>query len=718
MEGPPLLPGYTLGRRLGSADSNQWFAVEDATGRAVTLRLIPSPPPAVRERLHAGISLMSAIEHLHIVPLEEAVDVAEGVVVRCGAADGGSLGDAFGTRGSLSPGEMVTACAPVADALAELHPHGIMHGYITIDDIVFTLDGRPMLSGVGMAQLGVPPPPNLTPIAPEIAAGSAPSPSSDVYSLAAVAIIGMTGHLPQMPLQLPSVPPQALAVLSRALERAPERRPDATMLSNALFAIASPEPVEIIASTDATGGIPVIQPAPAAPAPEAQEASNFYDTDASDEADDERVATFMRGEPVGPEDTASGKRRTRRAGGSRRSRDRPAAGEPVEAGTAVDGDTAARADQSWHGEQSDRPAPTSRPAPGAPTAPGSGPAAPGGGRAAPSGQPASGAQPPRRDQPRRAAAQSAGPASAPLTDEDTKTTRPVDTSPDVPDEAEPSAGPRSRRDESRRRGGSGKRRDRGADDDAPRKEPAAANASRSSRLEPSEDPAPSRAGRARAKPSGDDDADDAKPRPAKAERTSKSQGFDVTKLLIGLVVVLVGVGVYFLVDEFQSTSELQGIDDASAETTPAVDDDLCGGPRPAPTDEPVEVEDWTAEMQRLYTLRAQAFTELNPDLLCQVYAPTSPSLAEDVDQLRDWAEAGVHAEGLVMQVIDVEVVDVTGGSVTLNVTDQVMPYELVDEDGESAQDVEGKPEQEWVATLVAVADEEGATPQWRISGGE
>lgn len=571
-----------------------WFATEDATGQPVTLRLIPSPTPAVRDRLRAGVSLMSAIDHLHVVPLLEAVDVPQGVVVKCGAAEGGSLADALSMRGTLPPGEVVTACAPIADALAEIHPHGIMHGAITADDIVFTLDGRPMLAGVGLAQLGVLPQREVQPIAPEISAGSPPSPSSDVYSLAAVAFMGMTGVVPQPPVNLQGVPPQVLAILSRALERAPERRPDATMLSNALYAVAPPEPVEIIASTDATGAMPAVAPTPdASPQP----ASDF--TAEGDKADEE-VANFMRGGGG-----SGSRRRSRRVGSRRQKGTAPAAGE---------------------------------------TPP-----------------PVAGAVPPTGTVPPASMA----PAASGPSQQDVQLTKPVDAS--------------------------------GASRRSVRRKPEPTAAAAPAKPEPKRQESERSNGRER-------------------PQESKPSKFDVTKVAIVAIVLLVGFGVYLVMQQFLDGDSGELSLDRSSPTDGATPDDLCGGPRPAPTAAPPEVTDWTAEVQRLYSLRERAYEELDATVLCQVYSPVSSVLAEDVDWIRTLIEEDSHAEGFRVDIIEVEVVEQTAGRVVLNITDQVSAHEIVNSDGETVGEEEQGPVVTWQAELVAVADDAGATPSWRFGG--
>ncbi|RIQ16032.1 hypothetical protein DY240_23215, partial [Jiangella rhizosphaerae] len=141
--------------------------------------------------------------------------------------------------------------------------------------------------------------------------------------------------------------------------------------------------------------------------------------------------------------------------------------------------------------------------------------------------------------------------------------------------------------------------------------------------------------------------------------------------------------------------------------------DLCGGPQPAPTVPPPTVTDWTQEVQRLYTLRAQAFEESNPELLCQVHAPTNGTLAEDAGTLEQYADAEVHTEGLVFEVVNAELVSQEGGRATVTITQRTPPYTLVNEDGDVEQEMEGFEEMTWEADLVAVANPDG-TSSWRF----
>ena len=68
-------------------------------------------------------------------------------------AEGGSLDDLLAARGTLPAGEVVTACAPIAQALAELHARGLVHGQVTPANVLFSGDGRPMLGNFGTGPL-------------------------------------------------------------------------------------------------------------------------------------------------------------------------------------------------------------------------------------------------------------------------------------------------------------------------------------------------------------------------------------------------------------------------------------------------------------------------------------------------------------------------------------------------------------------------------------
>jgi hypothetical protein len=190
----------------------------------------------------------------------------------------------------------------------------------------------------------------------------------------------------------------------------------------------------------------------------------------------------------------------------------------------------------------------------------------------------------------------------------------------------------------------------------------------------------------------------------------------MTRLAMALAVVLVVAGVALVALQMFGPDDAgipgAGLGTPSSEAeAPA---ELCGGPRPAPTEAPPEVTDWTQEVQRLYSLRAQAFEEINAQLLCQVYAPTSTGLAGDAELLQSYADEGIRPEGLAFEVVTAELVSQTGGRVVLEITDRMPAYTLVGEDGEVVEEKAAIPDQTWQAELVPIADDDSPTPTWRF----
>lgn len=605
MEGLLRVPGYAVERRLGSPGSSMWLGTDEATGQPVTLRLVQDDVESLRAALSTAVLVMRAIQHPHVLPFHDMIETPEGSVLVLGAAEGGSLADIFYARRVLSPGEMVTACAPIAEALAEIHRHGIVHGAITPDEIVFARDGRPMLAGVGLATIGANVNLQELTIAPEVASGAEFGPPADVYGVAATAIVALTGPVSADRLFAASaeqllatgVTPAAQAVVTRAIGRNVGRRPDAETLVNALYVIADPEPVELVISGDepAPPASPPLQAGPAVqsgppfvdPYPDRTAAFGGPSGDA-EELDD--VTAYMR-------QTSAPGRRGRRAGSS-----------SADTGPAEPGPTGGQP-----GPERD----------GAPT------------ETAGAG---------RRDRTRRSARTERSEHSAQAAREERSDHRVT--------------------------------------------QPTGRDTNRSSPP-----------GRSAQSPSG-------------SRRPSRR---DLAKVASVLVVLLLAAGAVVLgMQIFGGDDQLP---EAGLGTPDSVEDaeaDLCGGPRPAPEEEPPEVTDWTQEVQRLYNLRAQAFEEINAELLCEAYSPQSDSLVRDVQLLQEYVDQGVRTRNLSFEVIDVELVEQNGGTVVLEISDRVPPYQLVDENGEVVEEKPGMDNDTWTAELGPIADSESVAPTWRF----
>jgi hypothetical protein len=193
--------------------------------------------------------------------------------------EGGSLAALLGRRGRLRPGEVVTAIAPVAAALAHAHGNGVVHGDLSPGNIVFTAEGRPVLTDLGVARvLGETAAGEVTPayVDPTVARGGAPGPASDVFGVAAAAFHALTGippwnaagpadtigvaadgFLPDLAELAPEAPPELVTVIRRGLAPDPHDRGSAAAFALDLRHACRPEPVQLLpAGPELAGGAP------------------------------------------------------------------------------------------------------------------------------------------------------------------------------------------------------------------------------------------------------------------------------------------------------------------------------------------------------------------------------------------------------------------------------------------------------------------------------
>ena len=267
---PPVVPGYTLEALLGRGGSGEvWRAVPRRGGEPVAVKVLVAGEP---ERQAREAALLGGLDHPHLVRLIEVVHQpqrggATRVALVLELLAGGSLAALLARRGRLRPGEVVTAIAPVAAALAHAHGNGVVHGDLSPGNIVFTAEGRPVLTDLGVARvLGEAAAAEVTPpyVDPTVARGGAPGPASDVFGIAAAAFHALTGVapwnaatpadtlavaaagcLPDLAELAPDAPPGLVAVIERGLSADPHDRGSAAAFALDLRHACRPEPVRL-----------------------------------------------------------------------------------------------------------------------------------------------------------------------------------------------------------------------------------------------------------------------------------------------------------------------------------------------------------------------------------------------------------------------------------------------------------------------------------------
>jgi hypothetical protein len=267
---PPVVPGYTLEVLLGRGGSGEvWRGVPRRGGPPVAVKVLVDGDP---ERQAREAALLGELDHPHLVRLLEVVHQPRRgsparVALVLDLLEGGSLAALLARRGRLRAGEVVTAIAPVAAALAHAHEHGVVHGDLSPGNIVFTAEGRPVLTDLGVARvLGEASAGEVTPayVDPTVARGGAPGPASDVFGVAAAAFHALTGvapwnaatagdtlevaaagFLPDLAELAPDVPPALISVVARGLAADPHDRGTAAAFALDLRHACRPEPVRL-----------------------------------------------------------------------------------------------------------------------------------------------------------------------------------------------------------------------------------------------------------------------------------------------------------------------------------------------------------------------------------------------------------------------------------------------------------------------------------------
>ncbi|MDQ0756763.1 serine/threonine-protein kinase [Arthrobacter sp. B3I4] len=281
---PPQVDGYDVGRLLGRGSSAAvWLATDRRTLRQVALKYFTVDEPDVvppsswggEEAVRREVRILSALDHEHLVKAHAVVrarqatsdgEARDGLALVLDYAAGGSLAGLVAVRGRLSPGEVVTVLTPIAQVLAYLHGQGFTHGDVAPGNVVFTAQGKPLLTDLGVGRMLADPQDPLCAgtegfrdPAPVDAVRAGLQPEADVYSAAALGWFCLTGTAPEpgperppLPLLVPGVPPALAEVLEAGLRTERRQRPSAAELAAAVFRSAPAAPLDLSVSVHPT----------------------------------------------------------------------------------------------------------------------------------------------------------------------------------------------------------------------------------------------------------------------------------------------------------------------------------------------------------------------------------------------------------------------------------------------------------------------------------
>ncbi|WP_308259224.1 serine/threonine-protein kinase [Pseudonocardia sp. H11422] len=265
--GPGRGARFHLIRRLGSGGFGRvWLAHDHRLGQTVALKSAHAPDAETEQRIQREAAALSAVRHPNCVRIHDLVHAGsdpglvglEGLVIVMEHVEGMSLGQLVHERGPLDDVSAARVWAGIAGALDAAHQRGVLHRDVKPGNVIVDPGGLAHLIDFGIARrtgdvtltmagfvLGTP-----DYLAPEVAAGSAASPASDAWQLAATISYALTGFPPRgghadalsglraaaVGAKLTHLPRRTahLPLLKAALKTDPARRPDLLTAHRAL----------------------------------------------------------------------------------------------------------------------------------------------------------------------------------------------------------------------------------------------------------------------------------------------------------------------------------------------------------------------------------------------------------------------------------------------------------------------------------------------------
>jgi len=246
---------YRILERVGVRALGEVYRAQDRHGRTMLLLVVDpaiTADAARREQFMHDARAAKALLHPNIAALVDIVEDDDRLCLVFEFVPGEPLVSAIGGR-PLNVRRALDLGAQVADALAEAHAAGLVHGGLTPAAVVVTPKGTAKILAAGLAAA---PFASSAYASPEQAAGGVVDSRSDIFALGVVVFEMATGRLPfpepraggapkpaetaPRPTAInPALPRELDGVVAKALARNPDERYDsAAVVAAKLRAIA------------------------------------------------------------------------------------------------------------------------------------------------------------------------------------------------------------------------------------------------------------------------------------------------------------------------------------------------------------------------------------------------------------------------------------------------------------------------------------------------
>jgi serine/threonine protein kinase len=200
---------YHIRRVLGAGGmAAVYYALDATNGLPVALKILSSQLatiPSFRQRFELEAHITARLAHPNIVPVLDYGAASDGLYIAMRYLSGGSLHDRFVLEGTMSLQETGRYLEQLASALDYAHIQGVIHRDLKLANVLLDDNQCPLLSDFGIARL-VESTFHLTDsgsvlgsphyMSPEQNEGKPLDARSDLYSLAVMVYLMITGQFP------------------------------------------------------------------------------------------------------------------------------------------------------------------------------------------------------------------------------------------------------------------------------------------------------------------------------------------------------------------------------------------------------------------------------------------------------------------------------------------------------------------------------------------
>ena len=267
MTEPSLLNNrYQIEGRLGSGGMAVVYRACDLTlERTVAVKILRedySSDPAFRERFHQEAKAAANLSHPSIVTIHDFGLDAGRLFIVMEYIPGTDLKTILQSRGRFTVDEALPLIIQAAAGIGYAHRAGLVHCDIKPQNMLVTPDQRLKVTDFGIARALASIHPNEQAsvvwgspqyFAPEQAAGMAPSPASDVYSLGVIMFEMLTGRLPFTSTSATELSRQHRTMQAPGLRQFNPAIPEA--LEQIVFKVLSKEPSARYRTADQLGRV-------------------------------------------------------------------------------------------------------------------------------------------------------------------------------------------------------------------------------------------------------------------------------------------------------------------------------------------------------------------------------------------------------------------------------------------------------------------------------